>query len=324
MLHVLLNLGHVHFQVFISLELGLNRNNIFGVPDLAVMNGFEIFLELVELGAELFPFSLDARETLLRVGVRSDGELALDFFEFGPVWPAERCQVLCCQATVWLLLEVFHAGRTRPANVRWLPAFAAATCGLRRGLLASIGAASCQATGETDARLSAAAANVAAGTRAGRRAELAARLARVLSRLAASWFGLTARLLARNALLEPLVVHVEVAHGLFFRATWHSFELRLEGLVVDFQLILDLLLLAHQILRTERTQVLSLDFLRIKPKFRACCLVLDLGFDHEPGAEWVITDDLASGQSRHRVQVGRHLGEARFARDLTLVLAHLA
>ena len=90
----------------------------------------------------------------------------------------------------------------------------------------------------------------------------------------------TSRLLARDALLQALVVHVKVTHWFFLSAAWHPLEFRLEGLVVNFQFVLHFFLFTHQILCSECAKVLALYFRRIKSKFGTCCLILDLRFDH--------------------------------------------
>ena len=58
-------------------------------------------------------------------------------------------------------------------------------------------------------------------------------------------------MLASDALLQPLVVHVKVSHRFFLGARWDSLKLLLEGLVVDLQFVLHLLLLSHQVLVAE-------------------------------------------------------------------------
>ncbi len=60
-------------------------------------------------------------------------------------------------------------------------------------------------------------------------------------------------------------------------------------MIVDFKLILNLLLLSHEILVSECAQMFALDFGLIETKFLAGSLILDLGFNHEPGGKRVIT-----------------------------------
>ena len=79
MLHVFLDFGHVDLEILVSLELSLHCNYVLSVANLAVMDRLEVFLELVKLGAQLFPLRLDTSQTLLGVGVRSNGKFTLDF-----------------------------------------------------------------------------------------------------------------------------------------------------------------------------------------------------------------------------------------------------
>ena len=54
-----------------------------------------------------------------------------------------------------------------------------------------------------------------------------------------------------DALLDALVVDVEVLHGLFFLRVGQTLEVLLEALIVVFQLILNLLLLQVQVFKLE-------------------------------------------------------------------------
>ena len=66
-------------------------------------------------------------------------------------------------------------------------------------------------------------------------------------------------LFARNALLESFVVHVEIAHGLFFGSGGQAFELLLERLIVDLELVFDLLLFSAEFLNAISRQMLPLN-----------------------------------------------------------------
>ena len=79
----LLDLGHVHFQVFVPLELGLDCHDVLGVPNLAVMHCLEILLELVKLRPQVFPLVLDTRQSLLSVVYRVDRKFTFQFFQLG-------------------------------------------------------------------------------------------------------------------------------------------------------------------------------------------------------------------------------------------------
>jgi len=101
-------------------------------------------------------------------------------------------------------------------------------------------------------------------------------------RVVAGSGGPTARLLPADALLEALVVHVKVAHGFLLGTRGWPLEFLLEGLIIHFQFVLHLLLLTHQIFHRECAEMLALDLLVIEVELSTSCLILQLGFDHEP------------------------------------------
>lgn len=63
----LLNVRDVCLQVLVPLELSLNLDDVFGVPDLAVVGRLELSLERVELPAQVFALALDLLELFLSV-----------------------------------------------------------------------------------------------------------------------------------------------------------------------------------------------------------------------------------------------------------------
>ena len=66
-LHILLNFSHVHFEVLIPLELALHGDDVLRVANLPIVHRLEVLLELIQLCPQLFPFRLDARQTLLAI-----------------------------------------------------------------------------------------------------------------------------------------------------------------------------------------------------------------------------------------------------------------
>ena len=113
-LHVLLDFCDVNLEVLVALKLRLDRNYIFRVPDLPVMDGLEVFLELVELGAQLLPIRLDTCQALLSICIGCNSELALHFVKLSSLLTSKRRKILCCEArtasgSLRLLLKIFHA-----------------------------------------------------------------------------------------------------------------------------------------------------------------------------------------------------------------------
>ena len=114
MFHVLLDFSDVNLEVLVALKLRLDRDYILCVPDLPVMDGLEVFLELVELGAQLLALRLDTCQALLSICMGRNGKLALHFFKLSSLLAPKRCKILCCEArtagaSLWLLLKIFHA-----------------------------------------------------------------------------------------------------------------------------------------------------------------------------------------------------------------------
>ena len=62
------------------------------------MHCFKVFLELIELRAELLALRLDACKLPLGVSKCVDRELALDLLELRPLCSTESCQVLSCES----------------------------------------------------------------------------------------------------------------------------------------------------------------------------------------------------------------------------------
>ena len=113
-LHVLLDFCDVNLEVLVALKLRLDRNYILCVPDLPVMDGLEVFLELVELGAQLLPLRLDTCQPLLSFYIGRNSKLALHLFKLSSLLASKRRKILCCEArtagaSLRLLLKIFHA-----------------------------------------------------------------------------------------------------------------------------------------------------------------------------------------------------------------------
>jgi hypothetical protein len=62
-----------------------------------------------------------------------------------------------------------------------------------------------------------------------------------------------------NCLFKALIVHVDVAHGLFFRPVGQSRELIQEGLIVILQLVLHLLFLQIQLFNCVTYEMSAVD-----------------------------------------------------------------
>ena len=56
----------------------------------------EVFLELIELSAQLFPFSFNVGESFLGFCIVVNGILSFHFFELGALLVAERSEVFSC------------------------------------------------------------------------------------------------------------------------------------------------------------------------------------------------------------------------------------
>ena len=97
MFHVLLNFGDVNLEVLVALKLGLDRDYILRVPDLPVMDSLEVFLELVELCAQLLPLRLDTCQALLSICMGRNGKLALHFFKLSSLLASKRRKILRCE-----------------------------------------------------------------------------------------------------------------------------------------------------------------------------------------------------------------------------------
>ena len=54
------DLGDIHLQVLVLLELCLHRHDVLGVSNLTVVHCFEILLKLIELCPEFLALRLDA------------------------------------------------------------------------------------------------------------------------------------------------------------------------------------------------------------------------------------------------------------------------
>ena len=75
------NVGNIVLEVFVPLEFDLDFDDVFGVTDLTIVNGFEVFLKLVKFGAQFFSFRFDFREALLRLLISLYVVFAFVFFK---------------------------------------------------------------------------------------------------------------------------------------------------------------------------------------------------------------------------------------------------
>ena len=97
-LHQFFDLGHVHLEVFVALELRLHRHDVLCVPNLTVVHLLEILLELVQLGPELLTVSFDRRKTLLRVLERVNCKFALHFLQLCLFLVVQHCEVVSSES----------------------------------------------------------------------------------------------------------------------------------------------------------------------------------------------------------------------------------
>ena len=132
--HVLLNFCDVNLEVLVALKLRLDRDYILCVPDLPVVDGLEVFLELVKLSAQLLPLRLYTCQALLSICMGRNGKLALHLFKLSSLLTSKRRKILCCEAraagtSLRLLLKVFHACSRARVGCLLSPWFT--TCGSR-------------------------------------------------------------------------------------------------------------------------------------------------------------------------------------------------
>ena len=85
------------------------------------MHCFEVLLELVQLGPQLFTLRLDACKALLRISEGVNGVFALHFFDFVAITAAKICQVLSRESAtairtfrLYLLHRVANTAFTLP------------------------------------------------------------------------------------------------------------------------------------------------------------------------------------------------------------------
>jgi hypothetical protein len=91
-------------------------------------------------------------------------------------------------------------------------------------------------------------------------------------------------------LFKAFVVHVEIAHGFFFRARRYSVELLVESLVVNFEFVFDAFLFVVQILNTLTRQMTSLYLLVVQSQDTHRFQILLFSFCEEPLGNWVVGD----------------------------------
>ena len=109
MLEKLFNLCHIVLEVFIPLELALNRDDILRVPDLALVYIFKVLLELIELDAELLALAFDVSEALLSLWDRVDVQFPLSFGNITLLRRAKLGEALCCKPAAILDLVTMRS-----------------------------------------------------------------------------------------------------------------------------------------------------------------------------------------------------------------------
>ena len=104
-----------------------------------------------------------------------------------------------------------------------------------------------------------------------------------ISRIAGTCPTWTLNLLAfMDALLETLIVHVEISHRFFFGSTWHTAKDCHKWLIIWFELVLDLFLFCVKFLQWQPRQMFPLYLSLIKMQLLKCFNQFDFRFILQP------------------------------------------